>query len=318
VPGTAWAAAHSAYRAWSPVQRGFFWLGLAQLATAAVHALLASVLGGPLSGPVSIRKPILFAQSFGLVSLGFAFFWNDLALPKPAVAFLGWFSIVLSAIEVAFAVMQFWRGVPSHFNYTTLFDGLVAGSMTAGAVIFALFLAWVSALSWTRSLHDVPLERQSLVYGLRLSLPLALFGLAAVGLVMLLNGGEAWHGLSFLESRVSGFRLGRYNGQPAGLVGGGSLMLAHALGTHAFQILPLAGWLAGRHGAPERDWRPRVLAVAGCYALVMTFATLQALWIQAPVREGGLMAALLVAACVALAAAVAGLFRPFAPSAQAA
>lgn len=265
------------YARWSRVQRGFFWLGLAQLAVAGIHVVIALVQGGTLEGPVSIRKPILFAQSFGLVSLSFAFVFHDLGLPRRTVSVLGWTSIALSGIEVAFASMQFWRGVPSHFNYATLFDGAIAGTMTAGAIAFALFLLAVTVLAWRPGRAQEPPERRSFVYSVRLSLPLALFGLTAVGLVMLLNGGQAWHGMEFLRASVEGFRLGQYNGHAAGLVGGGSLMTVHALGTHALQVLPLAGWWAGRGGAPERAWRPRVLAVAALYAIAMLLATARAL-----------------------------------------
>lgn len=265
--------ARRVYAEWSAVQRGFFWLGLAQLAVAGVHVLLAAVLGGSLEGPVSIRKPILFAQSFGLVSLSFAFIFDDLGLPKRSVPFLGWLSIVLSAIEVGFAAMQFWRGVPSHFNYTTLFDGAIAGMMTAGAIAFAFFLIAVTVLALRSDLAAQPPGRRSFVYGVRLSLPLALFGLTAIGMVMLLNGGHAWHGWRFFVDSIEGFRLGRYNGHRPELHGGGNMMSVHALATHALQVLPLVGWWAGRGGAPEARWRPRVGAVAVGYALLMAAAT---------------------------------------------
>lgn len=256
---------------WSAVQRGFFWLGVVQLAVAGVHAFIALALQGSLDGPVSIRKPILFAQSFGLVSLSFAFIFHDLGLPRRAVAPLGWLSIALSALEVGLACVQYWRGVPSHFNYTTLLDGAIAGTMTAGAIAFAVFLIGVTLLAWRHDLAQEPAERRSFVYGVRLSLPLALFGLALVGSVMLLNGGHAWHGWEFLRTSVEGFRLGRYNGQPGGLAGG-NLMPVHALGTHVLQVLPLAGWWAGRGDAPEARWRPRVLLAAFVYAIAMVMA----------------------------------------------
>lgn len=59
---SAWANAKAMYGGWTAVQRGFLWLGLAQLAVAGLHALLFLVMGGSLEGPVSIRKPILFRR----------------------------------------------------------------------------------------------------------------------------------------------------------------------------------------------------------------------------------------------------------------
>jgi hypothetical protein len=305
-----WRAARRLHERWSHVQRGFFWLGLAQLAIAAGHAGVALVLGGSLEGPVSIRKPILFGQSFGLVSLSLAFVFHDLGLPKRSVGVLGWLSIVLSGLEVVLASAQYWRKVPSHFNYATALDGAIAGTMTAGAIAFAIFLSAVTVLSWRRDLDREPPERRSFVYGVRLSLPLALFGLAAVGMIMLLNGGQAWRGWGFLWSSVAAFQLGRYNGQAAGLAGGGSMMTVHALGTHVFQLLPLAGWWAGRGATPEEYWRPRMTAVAGSYAIVMLVATAQAFWVRQPIREGGVLAAGMVVALAGLVVAVGALLRP--------
>lgn len=221
-------------------------------------------------------------------------------------------------MEVGGAVLQYWRGVPSHFNYSTLFDGMVAGSMASGAVIFTLFLAWLVALSWFTSLDTVPPERRSFVYSVPWAIPISLLGLGAVGVVMLLNEGQDWHGWQFLEQNVLGFRFGRYNGHPAGMAPGGSLMLVHAFGAHALQLLPLVGWLAGRHGAPESHWRPRVFAVAACYTLAIIIATIHAAFVMAPVQDGGAVAASLLVTLLGLVAVVARIFLGRAADTQAA
>src|SRR5688500_5827640 len=105
----AWTKARAMYDGWSSIQRGFLWLGLAELAVAGLHALLYLVVGGSLEGPVSIRKPILFSYSLGLVSLSLAFIWNDLGVPKRWDTFLGWSAIGISAMEVGGAAVQYWR-----------------------------------------------------------------------------------------------------------------------------------------------------------------------------------------------------------------
>lgn len=266
----------SIYRSWTAVQRAFFWLGLLQLASAGVHALLFVVMGGSLDGPVSIRKPILFAEAFGLVSLSLAAIFNDLGLPSRFVAPLGWASVAMSAMEVGLATVQYWRGVPSHFNYATPLDATIAGAMVAGAVAFAIFLPVVTVLAWRAPIDATPLARRSVVFGVRLALPLALFGLGAIGLVMLLNGGETWHGWAFFTAAIRDFEIGRYNGHPPGLQGGGRLMTAHAIATHALQVLPLAGWWFGRHGAAESAWRPKLQLLALAQGAAILVAALVA------------------------------------------
>jgi hypothetical protein len=263
------------YAGWSPVQRGFLWLGLLQLASAGVHAVIALSTGTSLDGPVSIRKPVLFAEAFGLVSLSLAPIFHDLGLPRRLVAPLGWTSIALSAMEVVLATVQYWRGVPSHFNYATPLDAAIAGTMVAGAAAFALFLPVVTVLAWRAPLERTALERRSIVHGVRLALPLALVGLGAIGTVMLLNGGQAWHGWSFFTTAIRDFEIGRYNGHAADLQGGGRLMTSHAMATHALQVLPLAGWWFGRNGAPEVNWRPRLTLLAlGYGAAILAAAAL--------------------------------------------
>lgn len=249
---------------WRPVQWGFFWLGVAQLAVAGVHAAIFLAAGGPLDGPVSIRKPIVFSQAFGLVSLSLAFVVHDLGLPSRLVAPFGWFGIVVSAIEVGLAAAQYWRGVPSHYNYATLTDGLIAGTMTSGALVFAAFLGVVCLLALRAEAAGAP-AAGAVSYAVRLSLPLATFGLSVIGLVMLLNGGREWHGWDAFVESVRGFQLGRYNGHPVRPAPGGDLMLAHALSTHVLQVLPLFAWWVARHDAPTSSWRPKIRGAAIVY-----------------------------------------------------
>lgn len=262
--------------AWRPVQWGFFWLGIAQLGLAGVHAALFLAAGGPLDGPVSIRKPIVFSQAFGLVSLSLAVVVYDLGLPARLVAPLGWFGIVVSGLEVGLAAVQYWRGVPSHFNYTTLTDGFIAGTMTSGALAFAAFLGVVCVLALRAEATGAP-ARDAVAYAVRLSLPLATFGLSVIGLVMLLNGGREWHGWAAFVASVRGFELGRYNGHPDRATPGGDLMLAHALSTHVLQVLPIYAWWVARHGAPVAAWRPKIRRATLVYGVLTAAATVMAL-----------------------------------------
>lgn len=261
---------------WRPVQWGFFWLAIVQLAIAGAHAAIFLAVGGPLDGPVSIRKPIVFSQAFGLVSLSLAFVVYDLGLPARVVAPLGWFGILVSGLEVGLAALQYWRGVPSHFNYTTLTDGFIAGTMTSGALAFAAFLGVVCLLA-LRAEATGAAARDAVAYAVRLSLPLATFGLSVVGLVMLLNGGREWHGWDAFVASVRGFELGRYNAHPATATPGGDLMLVHALSTHVLQVLPLYGWWTARHDAPATAWRPKIRRATLVYGVLTAVATVMAL-----------------------------------------
>ena len=88
-----------------------------------------AVDGGAWEGPVSWRKPIVFGLSFGVTIVTLAWFLTLLRLGRAS----GWaVSLVLSIAsigEVVLISMQKWRGVASHFNETTTFDGLVFSVM---------------------------------------------------------------------------------------------------------------------------------------------------------------------------------------------
>src|SRR6516164_6488792 len=58
----------------------------------------------------------------------------------------------------------------------------------------------------------------------------------------------------------------------------GDFRVAHFLGIHALQILPIAGWLIGQmEGLPRRARAPAVVAVSAGYVLLMGIVLLQAM-----------------------------------------
>jgi hypothetical protein len=59
---------------------------------------------------------------------------------------------------------------------------------------------------------------------------------------------------------------------------GGDFRVAHFLGIHALQILPIAGWLIDRlKGLPRRAKPTAVVAVSAGYVLLMGFVFMQAM-----------------------------------------
>jgi hypothetical protein len=59
---------------------------------------------------------------------------------------------------------------------------------------------------------------------------------------------------------------------------GGDFRVAHFLGIHALQILPIAGWLIDRlQGLPRRAKPTAVVAVCAGYVLLMGFVFMQAM-----------------------------------------
>ena len=112
------------------------------LASGVFHGIVFLIDGGSWEGPVSWRKPIVFGLSFGITLATITWFLSFLR-PRRGTAWVlvGTFAAA-SVAEVFLVSMQRWRGVPSHFNESTAFDGAVFSAM--GALVSVLVLLTVA------------------------------------------------------------------------------------------------------------------------------------------------------------------------------
>ena len=138
--------------------------------------------GGSIEGDVSWRKPILFGEAFGLTSLSVAWFMTF--LPKKRVR--GWLLLgslgVANFIEVFWVSLQQWRGVPSHFNFSTPFD---AALFNANGVMIGFTVTVITIVAiWTLFSLQAPL---SLAWAIRASMVLLVVA-QIFGILILLNG----------------------------------------------------------------------------------------------------------------------------------
>lgn len=234
------------------------WLWLALLAVAAVLAVFdpRTVLGID-----PWIKPMKFLISFLLFSWTSAWIFGLLRGPRPVRWFLRWGIVASLVVETVFIGLQAARGVPSHFNMSTPFDAYVFNAMGRMVVTNTLMTAGVLALA---SFPKPGVDR-ALLWGVRLGLAFFLVG-SLEGFVMvvqhahtvgLADGGP---GLPFLNwSRV-----------------GGDLRVAHFLGLHGLQVLPLGAWLIGRKVPKEPVRIASVFVLAILYLVLGTLAFVQA------------------------------------------
>jgi hypothetical protein len=106
--------------------------GTVLLVTMVVHVVALVVTGGPLTGPVSLRKPATFAETGWLLA------WS-VAVVLPVLRMRAWQEHVVGASvalfgigETAIMAVQAWRGVPSHYNFTTPLDAALMRGGAAG------------------------------------------------------------------------------------------------------------------------------------------------------------------------------------------
>ncbi len=256
--------------------RVLWWIGAALLATMLFHLAAILITGGPLTGPVSLRKPATFAET------GWLLCWST-ALLLPVLQLRSWPQHAIGAAVVLFGVgetaimaIQAWRGVPSHYNFSTPLDvALMRGGAagTAGVFVIAVLILLVATLR-ARIPFDVRL-------GVTAGVLVLLVG-CALGLVMIFNNSGVFQGtvgVGFTE------RTRGYLGPDPATVGpeyllirpataGGDLVLPHAIGVHGLLLLAVPTVLLARTGL-SAGRRLRIIGTA-VSAVVVAMAIL--LW----------------------------------------
>ena len=219
-------------------QKLLYFTGFLLLASAIFHTVVFIVTGGTLKGDVSFRKAISFGEAFGLTAVSLAWFLTF--VPKKRVIWWILSSIyaVATFVEVFLVTMQVWRGVPSHFNFSTPFDTVVFSIMGISIGLHAPLILGVLLCS-VFFLKAPTIFRWTITSGMLLLVISLVFGI-----VMIIN-----------------------NSNTIGLFG--QMKVPHALALHAAQVLPLLGLLLSFTNLSEtKRTRFVIVGVLGYSALV--------------------------------------------------
>jgi hypothetical protein len=279
--------------------------GTVLLVTMVVHIVALAVTGGPVNGPVSLRKPAAFAETGWLAAWSVALILPRLRTTAWQRHVIGTSVLLFGFVETAIMAIQAWRGVPSHYNFTTPFDAaLVRGGAagTAGVFLVGVIVMLVAAVR-------TPGLSGALRLGVVAGVVVLLVG-CLVGFVMVSNNSGVYQGAigTGFGNRTSG-----YLGPDPATVGpqylllrpatrGGDLVLLHAIGVHGLILLAVPAVLLSRTAMPAAR-QLRVMAVAaGSVAVAMVVLGVQALR-QLPLDRLAPVALAVLALCtVALAA----------------
>ena len=245
------------------------WTGWLNVALAALALVLLPLDHRLVTGALVWLKPLKFSLS--IIAYAWTLAWLLADLPPAAqrgVCRLSWGVAVSMAVEQAVIFGQAARGTTSHYNNATLLDGLLFGAMGVFILVNTAMTIWALYLAWRHRPHGPA----GYVWGLRLGLLVFLVGSVLGGLMI----------------RHAQHTVGAPDGGP-GLPGlgwstaAGDLRIAHFLGMHALQALPLLGWACSRW-APRRaallTWLGAALyagVVAALFVLAMTGRPLGAL-----------------------------------------
>lgn len=243
--------------------------GAVLLVAMVVHVVALVLLGGPVSGPVSLRKPATFAETGWLLCWSVALVLSRLDLRPWQRHVVGVAVLAFAVVEPVVIGIQAWRGVPSHYNFTTPLDtALMRGGAAGTAAVFVVGMV-VLLVATLRSRGTRPELRLGVAAGV-----VVVLTACAVGLVMISTNSGVYRG-----GIGSGFgRTGAYLGPDPATVGpdhagfrpataGGDLVLPHAIGVHGLLLLAVPAVLLA--GTAARRRLALVATMAGAVLLAL-------------------------------------------------
>jgi hypothetical protein len=232
------------------------WTGWLNIALLVAMAAIAPFDHRTVMGINPWIKPMKFAISIAIYAWTLA--WLLRYLPRPQRA-ISWGVSAVMMVEIVCIALQAARGTTSHFNDSTPFDAIV---FTIMGIAVAVNTVLIGRLLW---LVSRPLKMPAaMLWGVRLGLVMFLIA-SLEGAVML---GHQAHTVGLADGG-EGLPFVNWSTQ------GGDLRIAHFIGLHSLQLLPLAGWLLTQRW-PRAAVRG-VFALFGVSAAVFAAALMQAL-----------------------------------------
>jgi hypothetical protein len=252
-----------------------FWKGSAPLTVtglAMLVVLAGTVIGlavdpRVITGAPAWLKPAKFAVSIAIYSFTLA--WIFTLIPEwPRVRrVVGWTTTVTLLLEIALISMQAFRGTTSHFNVGTLFDGVVFTVMGIAIVIQTLATVAVAVALWRHRFGD-----RALGWALRLGMTMTIAGAMTGGLMTRPTGEQLDAARAGERMTVAGAHtVGAPDGGPGLPVTGwstehGDIRVAHFLGLHALQVLPIVALLLARTRVNDATRVRLTITAAASYA----------------------------------------------------
>lgn len=205
-------------------------------------------------------KPAKFAGSIALFTATLGWIGHHLPVADATLRRASLAVATGSVVEITLIAAQAGRATESHFNTSTTLDLAVYAVMGATIVATVAAVAWLLARAWRREFDVAP----AFGWGIRLGIALFVLGSLEGGAMLAVQA-------SAIES-TSAVPVVGWNS-------GGDFRVAHFVGLHALQSLPLAGYLAAAASEAGRIARPvrAVKLVAAGYATLLLAAFAHAL-----------------------------------------
>jgi hypothetical protein len=304
---------------WSLTMLNRLWKGSAPLtATGLVMlAVLAGTLVGlavdprVITGSPAWLKPTKFAVSIAVYTFTLAWVFSLLPEWTRVRRIIGWTTAVALVLEMTLISLQAFRGAASHFNVATLPDAVIFAVMGLAIVVQTLSTIAVAVALWRHRFADTALG-----WALRFGMTLTIVGAMTGGLMtqptrQQLDAARAGERMTIAGAHT----VGAPDGGP-GLPGTGwstqhgDLRVAHFIGLHALQVLPIVALILGRRRLDDVTRVRLTMTAAGSYAALFGILLSQALRGQSVLAPDSTTLTLFAAwALITASAATASAFR---------
>lgn len=200
-----------------------FYFGLLCLLLSVICIVLTKTTSTQIHGVNAWLKPFKFAISLGLYSWTMA--WYCYYLSNFNTTPFNWTVIILFGLELLYIIFQASKGELSHYNSSTPTYSLLYSLMGLIAAVVTLYTAYVGMLFFTQSFPELP---SYYVWSIRLGI-LIFVGFSFEGGLM---GSRMNHSVGAINDNSNMWLIGWSKTV-------GDLRVAHFIGMHALQLLPL-------------------------------------------------------------------------------
>lgn len=261
--------------------------GLLMIAALAVAVVGLLIDPRTITGAPAWLKPAKFAVSIAIYTLTLAWIFTLIPNWVRTRRIVEWTTAIVMVLEVVIIDLQAFRGTTSHFNVSTVFDGVLFTIMGAAIVTQTLSTIAVAVALGRERLAD-----PALGWALRLGMTITIVGAMTGGLMTRPTGVQLDAARAGERMLIAGAHtVGAPDGGP-GLPGTGwstehgDVRVAHFVGLHALQVLPAIALLARRRLSTVVRVRLVVMAGVSYFALYVILLS-QALRSQSVLAPDG-------------------------------
>ncbi len=201
--------------------------GLLSLIGAVACVIMISASSTQVLGINAWIKPFKFYLSTVIFVWTMGWILHYLDHPT-TITIYNWVVVIVLGFELIYITIRAAQGELSHFNVSSSFNGMMFSMMGMAISIMTLFTGFIAFYFFADNLPDL---EPSYLWGIRLGLILFVIfafegGLMGANLAHTVGAKDGGAGLKLLNWSVTH----------------GDLRIAHFVGMHALQVLPLAGY----------------------------------------------------------------------------